>query len=697
MQSRRHAITAQTNSRGNQVTKTAQREIEELRTQLERHNYLYYVAAKPEISDLEFDKLLKKLEKLEAEHPEYDSPLSPTKKVGGAPIEGFQTVAHRLPMLSIDNVYDQDALREFDARVQRLLDGETPEYTLEYKIDGVALSVTYQNGVLTQALTRGNGQEGDDITENAKTIRGIPLRFQQSPKHPFPIPDVLEIRGEAYIANSDFAELRRLQEEAGLQVYANPRNTAAGALKLLDPRESAKRRVRFITHGVGYMEGAGFTSHLEYLSAVHSYGLPATPDVEAFHSIDAVLEHAQPMMERLHELDFEVDGLVVKLNQFAQRDALGNTSKSPRWLIAYKWERYEATTQIEKIDIQVGKTGALTPVAYMKPVEIAGTTVSRSSLHNRDEIERLDVREGDHVIVEKAGKIIPHIVRVEKEKRTGNEQPFEFPEACPICETPTVRDEGGVYVRCPNPNCPARLRESLRFFVSRQGMDIDGCGIKLIEQLLEANLVASFADLYRLKDHREKLLALERLGEKSVDKLLAGIEASRSQPLWRLLTALNIRHVGSSNARILADQFGTVDEISKQSVEDLSNVDEIGQVIAESVYEFFHSEFGTNIIQELGELGLNMGSPVANKPQAASPFAGKSIVVTGTLQNYTRDEIKELLHSLGAKASSSVSRKTDYLIAGENAGSKLDKANEFGVEVLSEQDFAKMHQSSQEE
>ncbi len=460
-------------------------EIESLSRELERHNRLYYVEARPEISDLEYDQLMKRLEALEAEYPELALPDSPTQKVGGTPIDGFTTIEHRVPMISIDNVYDEPALREFDARVHKLLDAQ-PEYTIEYKIDGVALALIYENGHLTQAVTRGDGRVGDDVTHNARTIGGVPLRLNSD--NP---PAVLEIRGEAYIANSDFAHIRAEQEREGEQPFANPRNATAGALKTLDPKVCAKRKLRFFAHGIGYTEGISHEKHTDYLEDLRSFGVPTSPGTVAFPGIDTLLEHAQSMMESLHELDFEVDGLVIKVNNFAQRDTLGFTSKAPRWVIAYKWERYEGTTRVESIGIQVGKTGTLTPVAHLEPVEIAGTTVSRSSLHNRDEINRLGICIGDWVVVEKAGKIIPRVVRVEEHRRDGSEVPFEFPTSCPECDSDVVQDEGGVYIRCQNPSCPAQLRETLRFFASRSAMDVDGLGIKLIEQLIEAGLLSS--------------------------------------------------------------------------------------------------------------------------------------------------------------------------------------------------------------
>ena len=665
-----------------------ERQINDLRVQLERHNRLYYVDATPEISDLEYDNLMKQLEQLEAEHPELDSPDSPTHKVGGAPIDGFETIEHRVPMLSIDNVYDEDSLAEFDARTRRLLPEDTPmEYTVEYKIDGVALALIYENGVLTRALTRGDGRRGDDVTHNARTVGGVPLRLSGDN-----FPDILEVRGEAIITNTDFARLVAAQEKAGEQPFANPRNTTAGALKLLDPKLCAARKVRFLAHGIGHLEGSDLSDHIDYLAALRSYGLPTTPNVKAFRGYGATLKYVHQMMEEMAALDFEVDGLVIKVNQFDIRAELGNTTKSPRWVIAYKWERYEASSVIEDISIQVGKTGALTPVAHIKPVEIAGTTVSRASLHNRDEVERLGVQVGDWAIVEKAGKIIPHVLRVEEHKRDGTQQAFEFPTNCPECGTVAVQDEGGVYVRCPNPSCPAQIRETLRYFASRSAMDVDGLGEKLIEQLREAGLLNSLPDIYRLKEHRDALLEMERMGTKSVDNLLEAIEITKQRPLWRLLTGLNIRHVGTSNARVLSDRFGTLDEIRSATEEVLADTDEIGPTIAKSVATYFNSSAGTALVEELRAFELNFGEPIpeAEPGSESKPLDGKTVVVTGTLLKYKRDEIKELIRVNGGKAAGSVSKKTDFVLAGEKAGSKLDKANELGVTVISEDDFAAM-------
>lgn len=666
------------------MTSSIRVEIDRLREEINRHNYLYYVEARPEISDLAFDRLLKRLEELEHKHPQYDSPDSPTHKVGGEPVEGFATVVHRIPMLSIENVYDEAGVREFDARIRRLLRPDEPiEYVVEYKVDGVAVALIYENGALVQGITRGDGRQGDDITHNARTLIGVPLRLRGTD-----YPPAFEVRGEALIGNADFAHIRARQIEAGEQPFANSRNATAGALKLLDPKLCAQRRVRFFAHSGGFVEPDPFRTHEEFLTCAANCGIPATPRFKVVPGLEAALAYCQELMDNIHELDFEVDGFVIKVNDLEQRRRLGTTTKNPRWVIAYKFERYEGVSRIEDISIQVGKTGTLTPVAHLHPVEIAGTTVSRANLHNRDEIARLGVKIGDWVVVEKAGKIIPHVVRVEEHRRNGGERDFHFPRSCPVCQTHVEKDEGGVYIRCPNPNCPAQLRESVRFFASRAAMDIEGLGVKLIEQLTDARLVKSFADLYRLKDRRSELLELERMGEKSVDNLLEGIDASRTRPLWRLLTGLNIRHIGARTAQILADEFGTLDEVIAQSAEQLAAVPEIGPVIARSVHDYFQSKIGREIVADLRELGLNFGSPVRKK--AAGPLSGKTIVVTGTLQRFSRDEIKELIHDRGGKAAGSVSKQTDFVVAGEKAGSKLDKAKELGIRVLTEEEFVKM-------
>ena len=661
-------------------------EIESLRRELERHNRLYYVEAKPEITDRDYDALMTKLMALETAHPVFYSPNSPSLKVGGEPIDGFEQVTHRVPMLSIENAFEEQELVDWDASLRKALEREALDYSVEYKIDGVAISLLWEHGTFVRAATRGNGAVGDDVTSNARIIAGVPLRLATDKP-----PASLEVRGEVVILNEEFAAFQAAQVKAGGEPFKNPRNAAAGALKLLDPKLARDRKLRFLAHGVGYVEGIAWRSYVEFLQAIRKLGIPTTPNIAQAHGFDELMRVCAAMIAKVPELSFEVDGLVIKLDLLTDRDQLGATSKSPRWVRAYKWERYEAETRVRGITIQVGKTGTMTPVAELEPVEIAGTTVSRASLHNRDELDRLGVRIGDLVVVEKAGKIIPHILRVNESARTGTEEPYVFPTQCPECHTPLQKDEGGVYIRCPNPTCPAQVRETLIFFASRPAMNIDGLGEKLIEQLFTAGLVDGIPSLYRLADRREDLLKLERQGAKSIDNLLSGIEASKQQPLWRLLTGLNIRHVGQTNARTLERAFGTIDEIAAQSEESLSNVDEIGEVIAASVHRFFKSEYGIRLVNELRELGLNLGQPIdrSNIP-VNGQLVGKTLVVTGTMVRLKRDEIEQLIRDHGGKASGSVSKKTDFVVAGEAAGSKLTKAQVLGVKVLTEDAFLAM-------
>lgn len=677
----------------------AKQEIESLREALQRHNRLYYVESRTEISDQEYDRQYQRLEELEAAHPEFADADSPTQKVGGEPIDSFTTVEHRVPMLSIDNVYNDGELAEFGVRAAKLAGPDDVEWLAEYKVDGVALSLIYEDGRLVRGVTRGDGRRGDDVTHNARTIGGVPLRLEP------PFPQVLEIRGEAYISNSDFAHLRAEHEQRGEEPLKNSRNATAGAIKLLDPRECAARKVRFFAHSVGLLEGADFATHGQFLAAIERMGVPTVPGTAVHSSFAAASEYTQELMQNLHALDFEVDGIVLKVNDLALRARMGTTSKSPRWAVAFKWEKYEAVTRVADIAVQVGKTGTLTPVADLEPVEIAGTTVSRASLHNRDEIERLGIRIGDHVVVEKAGKIIPHVVRVEEHLRDGAERAFEFPVACPECGTAVVRDEGGVYIRCPNPACPAQLRESLRYFASRAAMDIEGLGTELIARLTqEPPLVKSFGDLYRLRDQREELArrlykadskkAAGTGEQKLIDGLLNGLEASRKQPLWRLLTALNIRHIGTRTAQILAEYFGTLDAVAAATEEQLAAVNEVGPVIAKSIHGWLNSETGRAVVEDLRGLGLHLGSAeeAAAKAaeRAAGKLVGKSVVVTGKLVRFKREEIEQLIHDHGGKPASSVSKKTSFLVAGEEAGSKLAKATELGIPVLTEDEFVTM-------
>lgn len=657
--------------------------ITELRELIRYHDQKYYVEAAAEISDLQYDKLYKELEKLESEHPELIVPDSPTQRIGDRALSELIQAAHRLPMLSIENSYEASEVRQWAERTTKSLGGEQVEWVVELKIDGVAVSMIYEEGVLIRGVTRGDGQVGDDVTHNLRTIEDVPLRLVG--KH---VPKVLEVRGEVYMTNSDLVKLNEEQTAKGLQLYANPRNVSAGALRLLDPRLAAQRHLRAFVHGVGYCEGIKANSHTEFLKEVASYGLPATPQVRAFREIDPAIEYCESWVEKLHELDFEVDGFVIKVNDFAQRERLGIRSKSPRWLVAYKFEKYEATTTLKEIRVQVGKTGAITPVAELEPVQLAGTTVSRASLHNAEEIERKDIRVGDTVIVEKAGKIIPHIVRVETHLRPADLPKFEFPTKCPECATPLVKDEGGVYIRCTNPLCPAQVKEKIRFYASRGAMDIEGLGDKIVDQLVTSGLVKTYGDLYRLTE--EQLLTLERMGSKSAINLIEGVAASKTRGLARVLNALSIRHVGSRVSQILSDHFGSMEAIQAATAEELSEIEEIGDIIAKGVFDWLASDYGRAIVNDLAALGVVMTGEKKSRKSVEGKLAGKTFVVTGTLTKYKRDEVERLIAEHGGKASSSVSKKTDFLLAGEEAGSKLEKANKLGVKVIGEDEFEGM-------
>ena len=673
------------NPKTNSSSKTIENRIIRLREEVREHDRLYYTLAKPTISDLDYDRLIKELEQLELEHPEYVTSDSPTKRVGDAPVPYLEQVAHSVPMLSIDNTYTRTELAAYFERTEKLLPDESIQWVMEYKIDGVAASILYENGVLKVGLTRGNGEVGDAITHNIRTIRDLPLKLSGK----LEAPPVLEIRGEVYMTNEDLADLNVRQAEAGLEAYKNTRNVTAGTVRLLDSSIAASRKLRFFCHGVGRTEGLAVETHIEFLDVIQKLGIPATPNVRLLESSKAALAAVAELEEAMPDLPFEVDGIVFKVNSLRQRKALGTRSKSPRWVIAYKFERYEAVTRLEKIDIQVGKNGTLTPVAHLLPVEIADTTVSRASLHNVNEIERLDVREGDYVVVEKAGKIIPKVVRVEKHRRTTDLPLFRFPTRCPVCAGETSQDEGGVYIRCINPICPAQLRQRLAYYASRTGMDIDGLGEKIIDQLVELEMVKDFTDLYRLNvDDLCKRIDLVK--ERKATKLVQAIDESRNRGLARLLASISIRHVGPRVAKIVASKYGDIHALQAASLEELASIHEIGDAIAASMHRFLHDPYGSELIKRLLAVGVDMTEPKANPAIGNSALAGKTIVVTGTLVRFTRDEIKDLIEKLGGRASESVSKKTDYLVAGEKAGSKLDKATSIGIQILTEDDFAKL-------
>ena len=666
------------------MTAPAADRIAALRDRIRHHDRRYYVEAAPEISDREYDRLVAELRRLEEAHPDLVTPDSPTQRIGDEPVAALRPVRHRVPMLSIDNTYGAAELAAWGRRVEKLLasgaDAADPvEWVLELKIDGVAVSLTYEAGRLALAATRGNGTTGDDITHNVRTIPGVPLVLDLASP-----PDSIEIRGEIYMANSDLVALNEAQAAAGLPAFANTRNVAAGSIRLLDPRECAGRPLRFFCHGVGDATGLAAASQTELLAWAVRAGLPVAPGTRAFSSLDALVDHAAAFIEELHTLDFEVDGFVVKVNRFEQQRRLGTTAKSPRWAIAWKFEKFEATTRLAGIRVQVGRGGTITPVADLEPVELAGTVVRRASLHNADEIARKDIRVGDVLVVEKAGKVIPHVVRVEKHLRQGRLPPWEFPTHCPECGTTLVKDEDGVYIRCPDVDCPARRRERLRFFASRAAMDIEGLGDKLVEQLVATGLVRDFADLYALT--ADQLEPLERMGSKSAAALVEQIAASRDRGLVRVLNALGIRHVGPRVAAALADRFATIDALQAAGEEELAAVPEIGPVIAASVHEWLASPSGRRTIEGLRGAGVRLDVPVADRV-AAGPLAGRTLVVTGTLAGFSRQEAEEAIRRAGGRAAASVSRKTDFVVAGSEAGGKLETARKLGVAVIDEAGF----------
>jgi len=666
------------------VTASAAATIATLRARIRHHDRKYYVEASPEITDREYDRLLDELRELEAKHPHLVTADSPTQRVGDEPVAALRPVRHRVPMLSIDNTYSADDLVAWGRRVEKLLadagDASPVEWVLELKIDGVAMSLRYDDGRLTLAATRGNGVTGDDVTHNVRTIHGVPLVLDRAE-----LPGSIEVRGEVYMTNSDLVTLNEAQ--AGLPPFANTRNVVAGSIRLLDPRESAARPLRFFCHGVGDAAGLDVASQADLRAWAVQAGLPAAPGTQVFSSLDALVERGTELIGELHALDFEVDGFVVKVNRFAQQRLLGTTAKSPRWAIAWKFEKFEATTTLAGIRVQVGRGGTITPVADLEPVELAGTIVRRASLHNADEIARKDIRIGDVLVVEKAGKVIPHVVRVEKHLRKGHPRAWAFPTECPECGTAVVKDEEGVYIRCPNVDCPARCRERLRFFASRGAMDIEGLGDKLVEQLVSTGLVKNYADLYTLA--ADQLEPLERMGRKSATALVEQIAASRSRGLVRVLNALGIRHVGPRVASLLCERFPTIEKLQAASVDDLANVPEIGEIIAASVHEWLASDDGRQTIQALRAAGLTLDVPEADRV-AGGPLTGKTLVVTGTLPGFSRQEAEAAIRQAGGRASSSVSKKTDYLLAGEDAGSKLANAKKLGVPVIDEAEFRKL-------
>ncbi|MDE1890359.1 MAG: NAD-dependent DNA ligase LigA [Planctomycetota bacterium] len=669
---------------------TIKEKIEQLRNTIRYHDRKYYVENNPEITDYEYDQLLKELQQLEKAQPELITPDSPTQRVGERPLTQFPSIEHKIPMLSIDNTYSNEELKEFDRRIKRMAGIDTHqdiEYVVELKIDGVAITLWYENGLFARGATRGDGFRGDDVTANLRTIHQIPLKLEPTVRKQ-KIPPLLEIRGEIYLPNKEFQRLNEEREEAGEPQFANPRNAAAGSLKLLDPRITAKRNLRIFTYAIGYYEEIELKTHMQCLELLRDFSFPVNPHTRLCKNIDAVIRYCSEWDKRRSELDYMVDGMVIKANSLDLHNQLGSTSKAPRWVISFKFQPEQAVTKIEEIVIQVGKTGALTPVANLTPVLLAGTTVSRATLHNFDEIRRKDIRVGDHVLLQKAGEIIPQVVSVLKEKRNGTEKPFAEPTGCPECKEKVSRSDEEVYLRCHNPLCQAQTKRHIQYFASRDAMDIEGLGPALIEQLVDKGFLKDYADVYYLK--YDDLVTLERMGEKSSSNLISAIEESKHRDLDRLICALGINNVGSHTAEVLSEYFNTLDKLANAIQEELEGIYEIGPVIAKSIVGFFQNKRTREIIEKLKARGVNTQKLVSPKTVKNTKVSGKSFVITGTLQKYSRNEAETLIKSLGGRIVSSVSKKTDYLVAGEDPGSKLDKAGKLNVHVLDEEAFEKI-------
>ncbi|HEU4837110.1 MAG TPA: NAD-dependent DNA ligase LigA [Pyrinomonadaceae bacterium] len=659
-------------------------EIEKLRDELRRHDDLYYVSNAPEISDREYDELMEKLQKLEAANPELITPDSPTQRVGGRPAEGFPEVVHTRQMLSLDNSYNIDELRAFDERCRRLAEGRKLEYVAELKIDGLSLSLQYENGLLVRGVTRGDGRIGEDVTQNARTIRSVPLRLKSQAKQI----DALEVRGEAFIPRDVFERTNAEREELGEPRYMNPRNAAAGAIRQLDSRLVARRKLDMFAYDLLVNVRKPFPTHWEALDWLDAAGFRVNPHRKLCQTIDEVIDFANEKEALRDDLGYEIDGLVVKVNSTALQDEFGATSKAPRWAIAYKYPARQASTQVRDIFVSVGRTGAITPVALLEPVFLAGTTVSRATLHNEDEIRRLDVKIGDWVMIEKSGEIIPKVLSVVTSKRTGKEKDFEPPENCPVCGGLISRPEGEVVARCVAADCTAQLMGRLLHFAARRAMRIEGLGDVLAEQLVTANLVKDVGDLYSLT--LDQVAGLPRMAKKSASNLLSQIEASKSRDLSNLIYALGIRHVGERTAGILAHELGSLEKLMEASVEELDAIPEIGLTVAESVRDWFDDEGNRALCDRLRAAGIRTEAERRSSAQVDERFAGKQFVLTGTLTSFTRDEARALIEARGGRVNSSVSKKTDYVVAGEAAGSKLDKAQQLGVTVIDEDEFKGM-------
>ncbi|MCA0150200.1 NAD-dependent DNA ligase LigA [Rossellomorea vietnamensis] len=655
---------------------SAEKRINELHERLNQYNYEYHVLDKPSVPDSEYDQLLRELIELEDQFPELKSADSPSQRVGGTILDSFEKVEHRTPMLSLGNAFNEEDLRDFDRRVRQAV-GEDFSYVCELKIDGLAVSLRYEDGAFVQGATRGDGSIGEDITSNLKTIRSIPLKISEKMS--------FEVRGEAFMPKGSFEALNKIKEEKGEEPFANPRNAAAGSLRQLDPKIAASRNLDIFLYALADIGDTGIDSHSEGLDTLDKLGFKTNPERKRCASIEEVLEFVGKWTDERPNLSYDIDGIVIKVDSLDQQQELGTTAKSPRWAIAFKFPAEEVVTVLKEIELSVGRTGVVTPTAILEPVRVAGTTVQRASLHNEDLIREKDIKIGDHVVIKKAGDIIPEVVNVLEDKRTGDEQDFLMPTHCPECESELVRLEGEVALRCINPKCPAQIREGLIHFVSRNAMNIDGLGEKVISQLFREKLIEDVADLYRLE--RDQLLQLERMGEKSVDNLLEAIQTSKGNSLEKLLFGLGIRHVGAKAAKTLAQEFGSMDRLMDARKEELTNVNEIGDKMADAIVAYFENDEVKELMQELKEAGVNLeykGPKPVSASDVDSYFAGKTIVLTGKIERLSRNEAKEKIEMLGGKVTGSVSKKTDLVIAGEEAGSKLTKANDLNIEVWDE-------------
>ena len=657
--------------------------VDELRKLINDADYKYYVLAEPDISDFEYDKLMKELGELEKQYPLLLTKDSPTQRVSGEPTKRFNVVEHKIPMLSLSNSYNFDELIEFDTRVKNTVGKDSIEYVCELKIDGLAVSLIYENGYFAKGATRGDGAKGDDVTANLKTIKSIPLKvFHKSLKN-------FEVRGEIFIKKDDFLKINEEQELKGEKLFANPRNTAAGTLKLKDSRTVARRPLNLFSY---YFSSDDFApeEHFKNLEILKQLRFPVNSYAKKVKSIVEVKKYCEKIDELRDNLPYEIDGVVVKVNNIHEQDILGSVAKSPRWAIAYKFKAKEKVTRIVSITLQVGRTGTITPVAELEPVFLAGSTISRATLHNFDELERKDIREKDYVKIEKGGDVIPKVTEVIPEKREKGSRKFPVPEKCPVCSTKLVKSEEEVYIYCPNYFCPAQVQGRIEHFVHRDAMDVEGLGGSIIAVFLENGLIKDFSDIYELKNKRKEIISLERFGEKSVDNILLAIEKSKEKPFEKVLFALGIKQVGERTAKLLAKHFRSIENLSEASIDEIDDIYEIGPSIAQSVVDFFKDDKNIKLLNKLKKAGLKFESENTGTLKTKEEFLGKVFVLTGTLQKFTRSQASEIIENLGGRTSGSVSKKTDYVLAGAEAGSKLDKAKKLGVKILTEEDFEKM-------